>query len=220
MSSSVGPLLARALSSREGEHDDPLARRILDATVEEAGLKGLRDLSVDDIARRADTTRMTIYRRFGRREQLIEAMAIRETRRFIAAIGAAIAAFGAIEDQGAEAFVVGLRFMHAHPFARRAIESEPEGIIEILESEAGLILTMGRDFIAEGLRSAGVKHDHPEQVAETLVRIFVSFLLLPRSAVALDDESAARVYVRSCIAPIISAHRPKSFHTRPEPSPP
>jgi AcrR family transcriptional regulator len=204
MSSQIGPMLVRALASAEDGHHDPLAQRILDATVEEAAASGLRGLSVDDVAHRAGTTRMTVYRRFGRREQLMEAMAIRETRRFISAVGAAIAAFQEIEDQGAEAFVAGLRFMHSHPFARRAIESEPEVIVALLEAENGLIFTMGRDFIAEGLRAGGAEHSHPVQVAETLARIFVSFLLLPRSVVALDDESAARVYVRDCVAPIIA----------------
>jgi hypothetical protein len=108
-----------------------------------------------------------------------------------------------LEDQGAEAFVAGLRFMHSHPFARRAIESEPEVIVALLEAENGPIFTMGRDFIAKGLRAGGAEHPHPVQVAETLARIFVSFLLLPRSVVALDDESAARVYVRECVAPIL-----------------
>jgi len=205
MSSQIGSLLVRALTSAEDGHDDPLARRILDATVQEAAANGLRRLSVDDVARRADTTRMTVYRRFGRREQLIEAMAVRETRRFIAAVGAAIAAFPAIEDQGPEAFVVGLRFMHDHPVARRVIESEPEAIVQILEAENGLIFTMGRDFVAEGLRAVGAGHAHSDLVAETLARIFVSFLLLPRSLVALDDENAARAYVRACVAPIITA---------------
>jgi AcrR family transcriptional regulator len=205
MPSQIAPLLVRALTSTADGHDDPLAQRILDATVEEAASCGLRGLSVDDVARRAGTTRMTVYRRFGRREQLIEAMAIRETRRFIAAIGTAIAAFRTIEDQGAEAFVVGLRFMHNHPFSRRAIESEPEAIIALLEAENGLIFTMGRDFIAEGLRAGGAEHSHPVLAAETLARIFVSFLLLPRSVVALDDESAARAYVRDCVAPTITS---------------
>jgi AcrR family transcriptional regulator len=205
MSSQIGPMLIRALTSTEDGYGDPLAQRILDATVEEAASSGLRGLSVDDVARRADTTRMTVYRRFGRREQLIEAMATRETRRFISAVSAAIAAFQDVADQGAEAFVVGLRFMHNHPFARRAIESEPEAIIALLEAENGLIFTMGRDFIAEGLHAGGAEHCRPNQVAETIARIFVSFLLLPRSVVTLDDERAARAYVRDCIAPIITS---------------
>src|SRR5205085_5644571 len=112
-------------------------------------------------------------RRFGRREQLIEAMATREARRFIAAVSAAIAGLPAIAEQGAEAFVSGLRFMHEHPVARRAIESEPDAIVRILEAEDGLIFKMGRDFVAGGLRQAGMARERSEQVAETLARIFV-----------------------------------------------
>ena len=204
MSSPIGSLLVRALSSEDAPQDDPLARRILDATVEEAARNGLAGLAIDDVARRAGTTRMTVYRRFGRREQLIDAMAVREARRFIAAVGAAIAGLADIADQGAEAFVVGLRFMHAHPVARRAIESEPEAIIRILEAENDLVFGMGRDFVAGGLRAAGAAPDRTDAVAETLARLFVSFLLLPRSVVSLDDDDAARAYVRACIAPIVS----------------
>lgn len=207
MSSQIGSLLGRALSSEQAPGDDPLARRILDATVEEAAARGLSGLAIEEVARRAGTTRMTVYRRFGRREQLIDAMAVREARRFIAAVGAAIAAFPAIEDQGAEAFVAGLRFMHDHPVARRAIESEPEAIVRILEADDDLIFRMGRDFIAEGLRAAGAAPADIDQLAETLARIFVSFLLLPRSVVALEDEDAARAYVRTCIAPLTRATR-------------
>src|SRR5438067_1806293 len=137
MPTPVGHLLARALANAGAEHEDPLARRILDAAVAEAAASGLRALAIDAVARRANTTRMTVYRRFGRREQLIEAMATREARRFIAAVSAAIAGLPAIAEQGAEAFVSGLRFMHEHPVARRAIESEPDAIVCILEAEDG-----------------------------------------------------------------------------------
>jgi TetR/AcrR family transcriptional repressor of uid operon len=205
LSPPIGSLIVRALSDDEDARNDALADRILDATVEEAAAQGLRELALADVARRANTTRMTVYRRFGRRHHLIEAMAVREARRFIAAVGTAIAPFTAIEDQGAEAFVVGLRFMHDHPVARRAIESEAEAIIQILEAEDDLIFKMGRDIVADGLRTAGLAPPDADQVAETLARIFVSFLLLPRSVVALDDDAAARAYVRACVAPIVAA---------------
>ena len=184
MADPVGSLLARAVAF--GTHppgEDELACRILDATVQEAASCGLRELTIDAVAHRAATTRMTVYRRFGRREQLIEAMAIRETQRFIA----------------------GLRFMHEHPFTRRAIEVEPEAIIELLEADNGLVFRMGSDFIAERLDVRGLEPAASGQVAETLARIFVSFLLLPHSVVPLDDENAARAYVERCIAPIVAA---------------
>src|SRR3954465_735021 len=109
---------------------DELEQRILDAAVEEGALSGFKRWALEDVARRAGTTRMTVYRRFGRREALIEAMAVRETQRFIEAISAATAGLDSLEDQGAEALVVGLRFMRAHPVARRAIDSERDAIIE------------------------------------------------------------------------------------------
>jgi AcrR family transcriptional regulator len=220
MSRPYGSVLERALSTEpELGHghghghwhghghaqDDVLAERILDATVQEAALGGLRRLAIDDVARRAGTTRMTVYRRFGRREQLIEAMAVRETRRFIEALTLATAHARTIEEQGAEAFVSGLRFMHAHPVARRAIDSEPEAIVLYLQAEDGRLFDMARDFVAAGLRAAGVEPVRVDPAAETMVRLFVSFLLLPRSVVPMDDADAVRRYVRSCIAPLVSS---------------
>lgn len=205
MSSPVGSLLVRALSASAGERDDDaLAERILDATVQEAAASGLRRLAIEDVARRAGTTRVTVYRRFGRREDLIEAMAVRETHRFLDAVSRAIAPFPRIEDQGAEAFVTGLRFMHAHPVARRAIESEPEAITEYLRADDGLLFRMGRDFVAAGLRASGQPAVDVEQAAETLARIFVSFLLLPESVIPFEDDDAVRAYVRRCIAPMVT----------------
>ena len=183
---------------------DALAERILDATVQQAAATGLDRLAIEDVARRARTTRVTVYRRFGRREQLIEAMAVRETQRLIAAITAAVAGYEDLSDQIAEAFVAGLGFMHAHPVARRSIEAEPEAIVQYLEAEDGRLFRMSRDFVAGGLRSAGVAHADLEAAAETMLRIFVSFLLLPRSAVALDDPGALRSYVRACVVGIVA----------------
>jgi AcrR family transcriptional regulator len=205
MSPTTGSLLVRALSSQAAERDDDaLAARILDATVQEAAATGLRRLAIEDVARRAGTTRVTVYRRFGRREDLIEAMAVRETHRFLDAVRRAIAPLDRIEDQGAEAFVVGLRFMHAHPVARRAIESEPEAITQYLRADDGLLFRMGRDFVAAGLRDATPGDVDVDQAAETIARLFVSFLLLPESVVPFDDEDAVRDYVRRCIAPMVS----------------
>ncbi len=76
---------------------------------------------------------------------------------------------------------------------------------ELLEADNGLVFRMGSDFIAERLDVRGLEPAASGQVAETLARIFVSFLLLPHSVVPLDDENAARAYVERCIAPIVAA---------------
>src|SRR4051795_12690204 len=158
---------------------DELEQRILDAAVEEVALSGFKRLALEDVARRAGTTRVTLYRRFGKREALIEAMAVRETQRFMDALVAAAEDLHDLEEQMAETMVVGLRFMRAHPVARRAMDAERDAIIEYMEAEDGRLLTMSRDFLAATIRQAGLDHPDPEALAETFVRIFVSFLLLP-----------------------------------------
>src|SRR5262249_41915032 len=152
------------------------AERILDATLKEAAASGLRRLAIDDVARRAGTSRVTVYRHFGRREQLIEAMAVRETRRFIDAMRAATSPKRALEEQGADLFVAGLRFMHSHPVAKRAIESEPEAIVQYLDQDDGLLFRMSCEFIAEWLRGGGIRRAGVDAVAETVARLFISFL--------------------------------------------
>ena len=189
------------------EERDALAERILDATVEQVALSGFQHLALEDVASRAGTTRVTLYRRFGRREALIEAMTVRETSRFIEALTAAAGGGATLEDRGVEAFVCGLRFMRAHPVARRAIDHEREAIIEYLEADDGRLLKMSRDFVAAALRAElrSRRAGDADAAAETLVRLFVSFLLLPRSVVDLDDETAVRTYARTCLAPLVSA---------------
>jgi AcrR family transcriptional regulator len=195
----------RALADEPDEHEGATSERILDATVQEAATTGLRRLAIEDVARRARTSRVTVYRHFGRREQLIEAMAVRETRRFIAAMREAVSSSDELEEQGAEVFVAGLRFMHEHPVARRAIESEPEAIVQYLEQDDGLLFRMSREFVASWLRGAGIEHPDVDAAAETIARLFISFLLLPQSVVQLDDDDATRAYVRTCIAPIVAS---------------
>jgi AcrR family transcriptional regulator len=203
--SSPPTALIRAFGAEPQPERRPTATRILDATLHEAAATGLRRLAVEDVARRAGVSRVTVYRHFGDREQLIEAMAVRETRAFIELMRDAVSKPDGIEEQGVELFVVGLRFMHAHPVARRAIESEPEAIVQYLAADDGLLFGMGREFIADWLRRAQVRTADFEAAAETVLRLFVSFLVLPRSVVPLSDDAAARAYVRTCVTPAVSS---------------
>jgi len=58
-------------------HDD-LERRILDATVEQVAFSGFKRLALEDVARRAGTTRPAIYRRWpGRARLALAALAVR-----------------------------------------------------------------------------------------------------------------------------------------------
>ncbi len=60
--------------------------RILDAALTRVLQVGIRRASLDDIARRAGVNRVTIYRRFTTKENLIDAMLAREIQRTLAEV--------------------------------------------------------------------------------------------------------------------------------------
>ena len=67
-----------------------MSERILDAALELVAASGLRNLTMDEAASRAGVGRMTVYRRFGDREGLIDALAARESRRCLAELDRAV----------------------------------------------------------------------------------------------------------------------------------
>ncbi|MEO3824809.1 helix-turn-helix domain-containing protein [Actinomadura sp. B10D3] len=174
-----------------------LDARILDAALAEFESYGLRRVSVEDVAKRAGVARTTIYRRFAGKDQLLQAVILRECRRFLLAIAEATDDLPTPEDAVVEGFVAGLRSARAHPLLARVLESEPEAFLPQLSMNGGAVMLAARDILADRLRRArpGDAGDH-DTVAEVLLRVAVSLLLVPGGGLALDDEDAIRRFAR------------------------
>ncbi|WP_301176289.1 TetR/AcrR family transcriptional regulator [Actinomadura geliboluensis] len=188
-------LLAR-LSEPDTGADD-LDTRILDAALAEFETYGLRRVSVEDVAKRAGVARTTIYRRFSNKEQLLQAVILRECHRFLTAIAEATEDLASAEEAVVEGFVVGLRSARTHPLMTRVLESEPEAFLPQLSMNGGAVMLAARDILADRLRRArpGDAQDH-NTVAEVLLRLAVSLLLVPGGGLRLDDEDAIRAFAR------------------------
>src|SRR5262245_11662035 len=128
---------------RVDEAADRTSRRILDAALSEAAAVGLQRITVEDVVRRAGVSRMTAYRRYPRRDDLVEALVRRETQRFLAAVADAIDAVEDAQEGVAEAFIAAVTFAREHPMLRRAGQLEPAPVADSAE-----LLAMGSAFIA------------------------------------------------------------------------
>ncbi|TQM70812.1 TetR family transcriptional regulator [Actinomadura hallensis] len=188
--------LRARLATPENDADD-LDTRILDAALAEFETYGLRRVSVEDVAKRAGVARTTIYRRFTNKEQLLQAVILRECRRFLTAIAEATENLASPEDAVVEGFVVGLQSARTHPLMTRVLESEPEAVIPQLSMNGGAVMLAARDILADRLRRArpGDAEDH-NTVAEVLLRLAVSLLIVPGGGLALDDEEEIRAFAR------------------------
>jgi AcrR family transcriptional regulator len=200
-------VLALAFDPSVETAEDATSERILDAALALAAASGLRHLTMDDVARRARVGRMTVYRRFGSREALVDALSLREARRCLAAIAAAPDPSEPIEEQLADVFVATLDVIRRHPLLERLARVEPGALLFELTRDDSAVFGMVREFLTGLIRQGQAEHEidglDPAVLAELGVRLAASFVLMPDSALPLHDPRASRRVVLGLIAPLL-----------------
>ncbi|MCG5214293.1 TetR/AcrR family transcriptional regulator [Streptosporangium sp. KLBMP 9127] len=190
------------LAATDSTEDAP-ANRILDAALAGFLDTGLRRTTMEEVARRAGVSRITVYRRFPRRDDLVEAVIMRELRGFLAAFDAVVSPLPTLEEQLVEGFVVTLRHVRGHPLLTRVLADEPDLLLPYLTVGAGPGLDLATDFLIERAARFGVPAEEAAPVAETCVRLALSFVLTPGGRVPLGEEEQARRFARSCLVPLL-----------------
>jgi AcrR family transcriptional regulator len=213
MATGAAKLLVLASDPSLPAEEDAVTERILDAALELAAASGLRHLTMDDVAARAKVGRMTVYRRFGARQQLIDALAVRECRRCLETIRAALDPTAPVEDRAAALFTATLRVIREHPLLARLARVEPETFLRELTRNGSAVLHLVREFLVAQIRTAQQAGElvpgDPEPLAELIVRLGASFVLMPDSVLALDDEQMMRETAQMLIAPALRERRRK-----------
>lgn len=170
-----------------------MEQRILDAALE-AVVHGTD--TMDEIAARAGVGRVTLFRRFGSKEALLARLYAREVAVFLERVDVALSEFEEPADRIAEAFVVCVREGTRHPLLATVA---PGTVLEALAGGEPSALELGRRFVAERLEPPD------DAVADLLVRLALSYVLLPSPLVDVRDEAAARAFARARLAPIATA---------------
>lgn len=167
---------------------DAIGVRILDAALAEYLAHGFRRTSMDDVARAAGIGRATIYRRFSARDELVQAVLVRETRRFFAELAEATRQLPTVAERLVEGFVVGLRNARTQPLLQRVLTDEPEASIPFLTTRGGPAMAVLREFLLRQCLDCADAVTNPEEVAEILVRLWISLVLTPDSCLPLTVE--------------------------------
>ena len=199
----TGALLAEIL--RTPQVDD-VGRKILDAALAEYLDHGLRRTSMDDVARRAGIGRATIYRRFPTRDELIQAVLMREFRQLFTDIADATQDLPSVADRLVEGFVVGLRAARRQPLLSRMLSREPETSLPFLTIHGGPGLAVLREFLVGQYLASPEAQDgslgvDPREVAEIIVRLSISLILTPDTCLPLDTDDQVRATARKYLAP-------------------
>lgn len=181
------------------EAADRTSQRILDAALQEATAVGLQRITVEDVVRRAGVSRMTAYRRYPRRDDLVEALVRRETQRFLGAVADAIDATDDPNEGVAAAFIAAVTFAREHPMLRRAGHVEPAPI------DSAELLKMGSAFIANYIHgdTPGTPPRQVRWVADVFARLFVTYISMPPDDPDFSDDAELRQFAHEVLTPMV-----------------
>lgn len=188
--------------------EDATTTRVLDAAYEQFCLVGIRRTTMEDVAKRAGVSRITVYRRIATKDALIDQVLRREFHRYIERFLADVAAADTAADRVAVGFGSALQAVRRNRLLSRILEVEPDALVASLVGDGGRTLSLLRRFVAGQLRAeqrAGHVNDNVDAdlVAELMVRVSASFLLTPSDIIDLDDDEQAAALVQKFLVPML-----------------
>lgn len=167
---------------------------------------GIKRTSMGEIARRAGISPATLYRRYESKNDLVEAVSVREAQRFVAEIDKRVQKVEGVEEQLVEIFVAVITEIAGNELLRRLLRTEPDLILPRLTTDAGPIIAVGRTYLAEKLRelrSGADDNFDVELVAEIMARLALSLALTPDGLIPIDDVTAGREFARRTLLPMV-----------------
>ncbi|MEU8898568.1 TetR/AcrR family transcriptional regulator [Nocardia sp. NPDC048505] len=184
--------------------EDRNQARVLDAALLAFLDFGIKRTSMVEVARRCGLSLATLYRRFASKSDLIQAVALRQTREFIDEVDAALQRQvdrdARAEDQIVELFVAFLTGLRENKLVHRLLATEPDFVLPFLTTQGAPIIELGRDYLAEfvtRLQAEGKLPEYdPEPLAEMIARTAVSLALTPQTVIPLGDDAAIRRFAR------------------------
>ncbi len=204
--------------ARSGSRQET-ADRILDGAQRALGCKGVRSTSMEDVARESGVTRMTVYRHFASREELMQALTNREMGRYYVGM----LARGELVEQAAgpgenpvlqilvESIQYSIRHFGEHPIVMAMLERDADLILPFLTTRADVILGPAIAALApdyDRWRERGWIGPLPsDRLAEWVMRLVMSWLIQPSPVIDAHDPDTIRQLVETFIWPVLDPNR-------------
>lgn len=176
---------------------------ILAAAAVEFTNVGVRQANMDVIAKSANVSRSTLYRRFPNKDNLLIALANLTFERGMAELEAAIEGLDP-RTAVVEAFAHGAEMIDTDPLLHRMVIDDAE-IRGLTASMSGLFVEMVTERVAESLRRAGatMPDDDLRCAVELHVRLVISYLEIPSTDETRRTPQAVRELAAGFLAPMV-----------------
>lgn len=188
--------------------DDASKQEILDCARALYIEYGLRRTTMEDVAKRAGIGRATLYRRFSDKEQLFQAVIMRDVQRDLAHIQAAVARQKTFLDGLLEGFVLAVGLLHHNPLLSRLLTTEPDTVLPFLTTGFGAVMAYARNYMApqisRGQEAGHIRKLPADVTAEMLLRTVHSLMLTRVGTIDPGNEASIRAYAEQFLRPLLT----------------
>lgn len=189
--------------------NDQTAQSILSAAVASIGSVGISRTTMEHVANLAGIGVATVYRRFNRKDNLVQQAIRYEAEQLLKSIEQQITGLPTVEEALTEGFVAFLREAHRRPLIRGIGDGNVVVGLPMIAQGGGMLIEIGREFAANIITGFQEKGDllpfDARPIAEVFARIGHSVLLAPDGLISFDDPFAAGRVVRECLMPAVTA---------------
>jgi AcrR family transcriptional regulator len=144
---------------------------------------GVRRTTMTDVARQADVSRMTLYRRFPDVTSLMQALMTREFTAIVDDLEPHDAAPGDARAQLVAGAVEGVERLTRHPLFLRVLDVDPELLLPYLTKRLGgfqrAVVAAFEQRVAEGAADGSIAVSDPAAAARTLELALRGFVFQP-----------------------------------------
>jgi AcrR family transcriptional regulator len=173
----------------------PTEERILTAALGLIGRRGVRRLGMREISEAAGVSRGTLYRYFPSKDDVLAAAAAYDERRFSTGLDEVLAAVTVPAERIGVFIAYAFDFIRSHP-ARSLFESEPEFVLSYLLDHLPALRGELMDRLGDALDAVPAVTEGAldrEQLADVIVRLFLSSWIIPESDEASLVQSVSRM---------------------------
>lgn len=183
-------------------------QKILDCARELYIEFGLRRTSMDDVAKRVGIGRATLYRRFSDKDQLFQAVILREIQQDIERIEKHIQGIENHLDGLKEAFTMAVLSINGNPLLGRLLVTEPEQILPFLTAKFDNVMGFATQYlggqIAKAQEKGDIKKLHANTTAEMILRLVQSLMLSPGGLIDPANEESVREFAEGWLQPLLA----------------
>jgi AcrR family transcriptional regulator len=165
---------------------------------------GIRKTTMEDIAREARAGKATLYRHFSNKDDLIDALLVREAARFQRRLARAAEGADGVLAAIQAAFVAGVRYFIEHPVLTKGRDEEPALLLERVTAQRGPMVETGLDWFAglieQGIAAGEVREVDPRAAAEVIMRLILSYFTFPPMVIRMENDAEAQGLARALVA--------------------